>query len=67
MRNPNPYLRSRRAVYEMRNSATDDARREQDRQRKLAMIWRAIARRWRDAPLRAIVINYHDHADDAEI
>jgi hypothetical protein len=36
------------------------------KQRKLAKIWRAIARRWRDAPLRKIVINYHDHDDDAE-
>jgi hypothetical protein len=29
------------------------------KQRKLAKIWRAIARRWRDAPLHAIVLSYH--------
>jgi hypothetical protein len=35
------------------------------KQRKLAKIWRAIARRWRDAPLHAIVVNYHNgDADD---
>jgi hypothetical protein len=36
------------------------------KQRKLAKIWRAIARRWRCAELRAIVISYHA-GDDYEI
>jgi hypothetical protein len=35
------------------------------RQRKLAKIWRAIARRWRDAELRVIIINYHNHDDES--
>jgi hypothetical protein len=37
------------------------------KERKLHMIWRRIARRWRDAPLVAIVHNYHADADDADI
>jgi hypothetical protein len=37
------------------------------KERKLHLIWRAIARRWRCAPLRAIVINYHEHDDDGDI
>jgi hypothetical protein len=35
--------------------------------RKLAKIWRAIARRWRDAQLRHVVIRYHNGDDDYEI
>jgi hypothetical protein len=35
--------------------------------RKLAKIWRAIARRWRDARLRQVVIDYHTGDDDYEI
>jgi hypothetical protein len=35
--------------------------------RKLAKIWRAIARRWRDGHLHKIVIAYHADADDYEI
>jgi hypothetical protein len=31
------------------------------KERKLHLIWRRIARRWRDAPLREIVVNYHEH------
>lgn len=34
------------------------------KQRKLAKCWRAIARRWRDKPLRNLIINYHV-SDDA--
>jgi hypothetical protein len=30
------------------------------KERKLHLIWRAIARRWRDADLRKVVINYHN-------
>jgi hypothetical protein len=38
------------------------------KQRKLAKIWRAIARRWRCAPMRQIVVNYHvGDDDDADI
>jgi hypothetical protein len=29
------------------------------KERKLHMIWRAIARRWRDAQACAIAVNYH--------
>jgi hypothetical protein len=35
--------------------------------RRLAKIWRAIARRWRDAHLRTIVIAYHADDEDYEI
>jgi hypothetical protein len=35
------------------------------KERKRAMCWRAIARRWRDAPLVTVVRNYHNDADDA--
>jgi hypothetical protein len=35
--------------------------------RKLAKIWRAIARRWRDAHLRRVVIDYHTGDDNYEI
>jgi hypothetical protein len=35
--------------------------------RKLAKIWRAIARRWRDAHLRHVVVDYHAGDDDYEI
>ena len=36
------------------------------RQRKLHLIWRAIARRWRDAGMREVVVNYHNGDDESD-